>query len=299
MPTILGDKVTVAAGGSTLLTLNDPALLPANAGIWGADRLDGWDSTSDIDFTSSARTGIDGDVKGDYDAVRARHLLLGGYFLANTREQAEGLWDGLVTGLPRNQELTLTRAEGVSKFVRCYRSTKIDRVESYDRVIANGVGYWMRWETTLTCLDPLKYATTAQSGSAGVAGQSIGGRTYPRTYPMTYSTGTGVGNAILLTNSGTAPTAPLVTLTGPLPKGAWRVANDTTLKDFRMNVGVLAGETLVIDFRKETALLNGQLVFGAVTGDFWDVVRGQNTIRLYADFDAAAGITASINSAWE
>jgi hypothetical protein len=29
------------------------------------------------------------------------------------------------------------------------------------------------------------------------------------------------------------------------------------------------------------------------------VERGTNTIRLYADFDPAASITAAINSAWE
>lgn len=299
MPTILGDKVTVAVGGSTLATWNDPAALPANASLWGADKMDGWDDSSDMDFNSSARNGIDGDIKGDYDAVRARHLLLGGYLLAATRAQAEGLWDGLVYGLPRNTELTVTRNEAIPKFVRCYRSAKIERVQFLDDAISNGIGYAIRWETTLTCLDPLKYDVVTQTQSAGVAGQSVGGRTYPRTYPMTYSSTTGVGNAIILNNIGTAPTPPLVTLTGPLPAGGWRVANDTTLKDFRMNVGLGTGDTMVIDFRKETALLNGQLVFGTITGDFWDVVRGQNTIRLYADFNAAAGITASINSAWE
>lgn len=299
MPTILGDKVTVAANGSIVLTLNDASAVPLGATFWRSDVLDGWDQTSDMDFTSSPRASIDGDAKGDYDSLRARHLTLGGYIMASSRAQAEVLWDTLVAGLPRNQELVLTRFEGTPKFVRCYRSAKIERPQQLADAVSSGVGFALRWETVLTCVDPLKYASTASSGTAGVAGASSGGRTYPRTYPMTYTSVTGSGNAITLVNTGTAPTPPFITLTGPLPKGGWRVANDTTLQDFRMDIGILAGEQLTLDFRNEIALLNGQVVFGAITGDFWDVVRGSNTIRLYADFDAAAGIAASINSAWE
>lgn len=296
MSTIFRDKVTV--NGSA--TWNDPASVPAGAQAWGVDQIDGWDDTADLDSLFIARGGIDGDVHGDFDALRGRHLLLGGYVHASNRAQAEGLFDQIVRSLPRNKELTLTRHEGVPKFVRAYRAAKIERPQLLVDTVGNGQGTGFRWMVPLIAPDPLKYAVQQQTSSAGVAGLSVGGRTYPRTYPMVYTTTTGVGNAAVVTNTGTAETPPVVTLTGPLGAGVWRVSNETTLRDLAINVGLAAGDTMVIDFRREVATVNGFVVSGTITGDFWGVSPGvQNTIRLYADFDPAAGISVTINSAWE
>jgi hypothetical protein len=293
--TIFRDKVTIVNGGT--VTYNDVTVYPPGATYFNVDRMDGWDDTSDLEGSVIPRGNIDGDVPPDFTPARSRHLLVEGYLLAPTRAQADGLFDQVVLSMPRNRELVLSRYEAVPKFLRARRMVSLDVLERYHD--PNGAGHGMRWQTQLVAPDPFKYDVNTQSNTAGVSGAVSGGRTYPRSYPMVYTVPSGTGNAILLNNTGTAPTLPLITLTGPLPRGNWRVANDTTLKTFSMDMALISGDTLVLDFRKETAVLNGYPVFATTSGDFWSVERGTNTIRLYADFDPAASITAAINSAWE
>jgi hypothetical protein len=289
MPTIFRDRVTLGA-----LDFNYASGQPADAQVWGVDVMEGWKTSPDMTVYASVLGGErDGEVSGDFAPLQARHLLVGGYVKAATRAQAEALHDIIVRdGVPRNRELLLVRYETVPKFLRVKREGPIET----DWPMEDG----FRWQVTLRADDPFRYGLTEVSGSAGTAGQSSGGRRYPRTYPLRYLTVTGGdNNLVVLVNDGTAPTWPVATLTGPLPAGGWRLSNETVGGELRYDVDLQTGDVLDIDFQNEVALLNGFPVSGAITGDFWRVVPGPNVIKLYADEALGAGFTITINPAWE
>ncbi len=291
MPTIFRDKVMC---GTVLF--NDPTAVPPEANSWGCDTLEGWKKSASRDIISTPFGGsVDGEINANYWPAKAKQLMAGGWATASSRANAEVLED-LILGdaFPANEDLTLVRWEGVPKFMRV-------RVLGEAEITNVGPNAF-RWVVPLQASDPFKYSylpLAGESGTSGVAGISSGGRTYPRQYPLQYTTlDDGSSNAVNIVNSGTAPTYPIAYLTGPLPKGGWRLANDTTNEFISFDVDLTATDTLQIDFAERIALLNGYPVTRTITGDFWRAKRGVNVIKLYAPYDPTASFTISINSAW-
>jgi hypothetical protein len=295
VPTIFRDKVT-----SGSVTFNDVAARPLPGTIYfNIDVLDGWGGTPDLDAVFTPIGSIDGEIPADFFPAKGRGVSVGGYVEATTRAIAEQLWDILVRdAFPRNVELELTRYETIPKFLRFRRSGQMP-----DPAWVGPTAF--RFGVPIRAADPFKYALTSQVESSGVAGLSTGGRSYPRTYPLVYTTiASGTANLVTINNVGTAPTPPEIVLNGPLSKGGWRLVNETLeLADregtLKFDVGLVAGDVLEINFRTETALLNGYLITASLFGDFWKVQPGVNVIKLYADFDPAAGFTVTARSAWE
>lgn len=293
MPTIFRHKVVV--GG---VTFNDRLDMPAGAIDWGLDTLDGWDRTSEIEVNSTPiGGGSDGEISAEVFPAKARHILVSGWALAPDAATAEQLADVLWRDVfPRNQEIVLARYEAIPKYltVRVAGQREISRVGPLN----------FRWLVPVMAPDPFKYdllPDVNSSGTAGVAGQSSGGRTYPRMYPLTYipEVGTGEENAINIFNRGTGNTSPTITVHGPLVKGGWRISNETTGEDLGFDVALSSSDVLTIDFGAEVALLNGYPITSTLSGDFWKVVPGLNVIKLYGDYDPLTSITVSIKSAWE
>lgn len=288
MPTIFRDKVTVDT-----TTFNDLATRPDGAQQWAIDVLDGWKRGPAVEYTLNKVFGVDGEIIGDDTSVRARYLTVGGYVLASSRATSDNLEDLLANTFARGRDLTLVRYEPVPKFVTCRRVGPIEVTPPMD----NG---W-RFAVDLMCPNPFKYSLAPVGPfAAGVAGLSSGGRTYPRTYPLVYTTiSSGSENRVVLTNAGTASSPPVITVTGPLVRGGWRLSNDTTGEDLSMDVGLATGDIMVIDFGLELVYVNGFLVSPSVLGDFWKVQPGVNVIKMYADYDPASTFTITTYSAWE
>lgn len=290
MPSVFNDKVTVDD-----LVFNDLAEMPT--GVvgrgWGVDVLDGWNKTPDLEAPYTEIGLVDGEIPGEFFAAKGRFVNVGGWVHAFDRETADTLWDQIVLGFRRNAELVITRYEPVPKFMR------VRRIAPVEQVFTGPAAF--RWATTVKAGDPFKYALTPLVGSAGVAGQSSGGRTYPRTYPLTYATITsGESNSVVLTNAGQADSSRLiVALNGPLNKGGWRLVNETTNETIKFDIGLLSTDVLEIDFHDEVAYLNGSPVTVTIIGDFFRLVPGVNVLKVYADFDPNAGFDATGYSAWE
>lgn len=289
MPTLFRDKILVNG-----ISFNDRPTQPVQAITWGMDVLEGWSATSDLDAVSTPfGGGIDGEVADDYQEARARYLTAGGYVLAATRGDAETLVDTIIgKAFPRNKDLTLIRYENTPKqmTVRVWGKREVQPVgpEAF------------RWIVPLMAEDPFKYGLGLITRSAGVAGLSSGGFTFPLTFPLIFTTiDAGGSQAAIFNNIGTAPTLPTVTLHGPLPRGGWRLSNNTTGQDIQFDVGLDAADVLEIDFANEIALLNGYPVTSTIIGDFWELVPGVNTISLYSTYDPAAGFDISARYAWE
>lgn len=298
MPTILRDKVEVAYPNGPLVTFNDNPTKPTGSIKWGLDDLSGWDETPELDVSSLAiGGGVDGEILGDRFPARARHFMASGWVMAETRADAENLMDVIMRdAFPRNKDIKLVRYETIPKYLNCRVSAKrtVERVGPQD----------FRWIVPLIAGDPFKYDNdppAGSSGSAGVAGQSSGGRSYQRTYPLQYTTTTEGedANSVTLVNRGTAETYASIIVTGPLASGTWRISNETTGEDIKFNIALVAGDVMDIDFRNGIALLNGFPVTATITGDFWKLQPGPNVIKLFGDFDPAAGFTATTESAWE
>lgn len=295
MGTIFGDKVTLShALGSC--AFNDAASL----GAWpGASRvrlddLAGWGSTADLNVIKSSKGTGDGDYLATRFPAKSRLIMASGYVVVPGRAALDSVWDLLsIQAFPVDLDIVLTRYEPVPKYVTARVAGPIEQVQYFP---AEGA---LRFEVPLICADPFKYdAVNTLSGSAGVAGVSTGGRVYPRTYPLTWNiTAAGSGNSITLFNVGTAKSYPIINIHGPLPSG-WRVENSTTGDEEAFAVDLLSSDILVIDNQQKSALFNGAPVSGLLAGTWWPLARGSNTIRLFGNYDAAAGFTVSAKSAW-
>lgn len=296
MSTILGDKVTcVSTAGS--IAFNNAASVGAD---WpGAikvciDDLPGWDDTVDLNVISTPRGFGDGNYTSPRFPAKARMLTVAGYAVATSRLTLDQLFDKIaLVAFPQDVDITLTRFQPIPKYVKARLAGSIDLVQYH------GSEGGLRFETTLLCSDPFKYdAVNTLSGSSGVAGLSTGGRTYPRVYPLVYgTTAQGSGNQVILTNIGTAPTYPIFTITGPLSSG-WRLENSTTAEEESFDIGLSAGDVLVINNNTKSATLNGNPINGLLNGDWWSLAQGGNVIKLFGDYNATASFTVTAVSRW-
>lgn len=269
---------------------------PDGAQVWGLDVMEGWKTSGDVEEQSTELGSYrDGVSASSFFPVRRRYITLGGYVLAATELDAEALHDRLVRdAFPRNKNITLTRFEAVPKYVMCRRASSIE-------IDWSAVPTGFRWQTTVLCEDPLKYELSLHSAQTGIAGTLAGGHSFPVTFPMTFNSGSGGGeNSVGVNNLGTAHSPAIkATITGYLGKGAWRLQNDTTGEYIGFDTAIQTSDTLVIDFKEQTAMLNGYPISAAYFGNYWKLAPGPNTIRLYAEYDPNALVTIEHSSAWE
>lgn len=296
MSTIFRDVVEVI-NEVDIVSFNDNPTKPTGSVAWILDTLDGWDKTAPVESSSIAVGGTsDGEILGEYFPAKSRMLTVSGVATSGTRAEADALQDLIMRdAFPTNYDIQLVRYEPVAKYItgRVVGEQVITRVGPLN----------FRWIVTLMAGDPFKYDWDPPADSSvagGVAGTSVGGRSYSRTYPLQYVTTTeGEDVSATLVNRGTTDTFPLIAINGPLVKGAWRIENDRTGKFLKFDVGLSSGDILVIDFKEGTALLNGFPITSTINGTFWKVKPGPNKIKLYGDYDPAAGFSASIESAWK
>lgn len=122
------------------------------------------------------------------------------------------------------------------------------------------------------------------------------GRTYPRTYPMAF--GGGTGGIATLTNAGSLPTHPTITIHGPATNP--RLENVTTGRTLELAITVADGEFLEVDMYEHTVLLGGTASrYNAVTSaDFWPLVKGANEVRFAVDSGGGNGADVAWRDAW-
>lgn len=258
----------------------------------GVDLLDGWDASADMDVQMQTSGLSDGEIAASRFPLRSKNLIVEGYVYARTRAYAEELWDQInLTAFPLNTDIELTRYEGIPKSVTVRVAGQILKSPTEEQ------GY--RWHVPLVQPDPLKYGLDEISDTTGIAGAAIGGRTYPRLYPLVYNyIAQGSSNQAELHLLGTARSAPMITLRGPIPAG-WRIVLQNTGESLAFDVALGSGDQLVLDAAKETALLNGYNINSAIIGDWWKLLpSARNIIKLFGEYDPAARMTVSARSAW-
>lgn len=294
MSTIFKQRIEAGDGP---VVFNVPGEKPDGAFTWLLDICDGWKSSPDMEANGTNFGALrDGMVNADVFPMRSRFVTLGGAAYAGTEQDAEALGDVLIReAFPRNRDLRLVRYEAVPKYVTFRRSAGVNTDWS-------AVQTGFRWDTTLRCVDPMKYSLAMETATAGTAGLSTTGTDFPITFPFVFdlvSAGAADTTATVV-NQGTAYSSHITAvLTGPLDSGGWRLRNDTTDEEIWFEVSVADGDTFTIDFSRQALLYNGFQFIGRRFGSWFRLAPGPNEIRLYADFTENTTVTITAESAWE
>lgn len=127
--------------------------------------------------------------------------------------------------------------------------------------------------------DPRWYSYVLRSATLNVTAPASG-RGYNRSFDYGY--GGGSSSAVSAVNAGSISTPPSMTVYGPLTNVT--VTNETTDQSITITYTLASGEFLDLDFAERTVLLNGTASrYYAMTGDWWDLAPGTNTLRMTAN----------------
>lgn len=141
--------------------------------------------------------------------------------------------------------------------------------------------------------DPRRYSTTLQTASTGL-GTATGGLAFPAVAPFVFGAG-GTGNTMSCPNPGTFPTPWVATFTGPLVAPTiTHVASGKAL--ILSGANLAAGETLVVDSKARTVLLNGtasRYLWLAAASQWFDLDPGANSVNL-----TGASGAGNVSIAW-
>lgn len=100
-------------------------------------------------------------------------------------------------------------------------------------------------------------------------------------------------NTTSITPTGSEPSYPILTLTGPVENPV--IENTTTGQKIVLNYSLAAGSTLVIDTKNSTVRVNGTTnvynTFDFASSEWWNLVPGANVIKFTA---ASMGTTANL-----
>lgn len=292
MPFFYRDVTTFASPNGTV-RFNDPTGLgDYHADQAWLDGLDGWTTTVKPVVVSSQRAVGDGAYLAKKFYSQGRVFMARGLVATNTKVDTEAAWNDLVSiAFPLNEDITITNLGSVIK-------TTTVRVISDVRctqLMEDG----FRFEVDLMSEESYLYSVNDISATAGIVGSATGGMTFPMTFPLEFNIDPqGASNSAIVTNIGNAPSRPVITIAGPLDAG-WRLEN-TTSGEFIAFDKSLAGTSnkLVIDFKKQTAIIGNSTVAGLLEGDWWDIVPGANIIKLFGTYYGATTFTVSTKSAW-
>lgn len=139
----------------------------------------------------------------------------------------------------------------------------------------------------VTCQTELEYFVSSEDFSAEIGVQNLGGFSVPFDVPFDMSKldddsySEAAGNIIVINNRGNAEYYPTLKIEGPLDQIS--VINDTVNQHIEYAGELQGGDELVIDMYERTAILNGITnVLADVSGDWWYLDPGNNSIRLLA-----------------
>lgn len=259
---------------------------------WLCTELTGWDDGWEGSGTVFQRPTADGAwVSPQYATPRV--LGVKGRLIASS-----GTWDDATRAWDRLQAATPFRAvAGI--VISTGEGTVADQtalIRQHEKPVITRFGNRIDFSLSLLAPDPRKYAVASQS-LALVLPNNTGGLTPPLTPPLT-PTGTSTVSQGVALNSGTTDAPVTIALPGPCPAGAV-IANTTTGQAIKVMDAISAAETLIIDTATGAAYVNGQA--RKVTGTWWSLVPGSNTISFYATggYDPAASATITWRSAWK
>lgn len=277
--------------GGVRIQLGDLVLnqVDASGVAWYCGTLQGWDAP---------------DVRGDWTEREADHgawappvylgarpITLAGTLSAPDRPSLEAAMDTLRAAVSLT-DTTLTVWESVPKQATVRRSGQLLITYATDQVAT--------YSAMVTAGDPRRYAVDLSTGSTGLP-STTGGLTPPLTPPITMSAVT-VAGEIDVSNAGTFPTRPVLTVTGPVTQP--RIAAlypDGTVAQLAYADTLGTGDQLVIDTDAHTVTLNGTASRRRyLSGDWPEIPAGGSAAVQFraSSYNSSALLTATWRSAW-
>lgn len=257
---------------------------------WRVAGLDDWSSRK-VRSNDQPRAGSHGAfLGGDLvdAAVRALRLNAGnGNIVTTPTELAELRDDLLAAWAPEQQDIPIVWQVGGKKRLRWGRTRNIDVIEN-DLT----VGYI---EAVCEWVDGDGFSYSASEKIAGTSAPTPAvGRTYPRLYAWTYGPA-GTGGSMQVVNEGTAPAPWKATIAGPCSEP--RLVTDSGLIVY--GADLQAGETLVLDSRDRSVLLQGTASRYALLDEFrwFDLPPGTSEVR-FSTADSQGGVFLSWRDTW-
>lgn len=272
MPTIFRHRVEVGD-----LVFNGPLV----EGIsFGCDIMDGWYDTAEVKPLLNPRGSADGAYASPDWPSSERYMTLGGWFITNG--------DPVAADRARDLLVKAFNSEGF-KIIRYEAVPKVLEARMYGRVeFGSEMEDGSRWLVTVVAPYPFKYSPDFRHlQTFGFTG-GVYYRTYPRVYDnpypnFQYTRESGdEATPIQYDNTGTAPYFPVIRLIGPLEPGSWVLVNETTGEQLWATVNLGDRQVLTIDTKRMKADHEGYDVSHLIYGDWFGLVPGQNTVRLYA-----------------
>ena len=259
----------------------------------------GWSSSPPVRTTSTDRTG----AHGGYPApvwAGARIIDLGGRVIATSwdaRRRAEHRLAALGSDPTRLVELRCTEETGDL-------TASVARSDTTQVAIDPG-GYSLSFALALRAPDPRKYATpqNADGGlpveAGGVDFETGGGLDLETKGGLDFGTASGLGPAVAA-NPGTADSAPLLSLFGPLTPPITITRTDTAATLTYLDP-IPAGQVVTIDIAARTVLLGGatQRRHRAIIPD-WDAltIPSSGVAQFALTHNDVPNLTARLHVTW-
>lgn len=240
----------VDVGGAAGALVTGPGMLQYGELLLGSGtpagwlELTGWRERPAVDLSDSPRPQAHGTYPGDVFA--GSRVVTFKFMLRGTPADKLLALDALERYVPVDStDRLLAVDDGSGPWFTLARTTAL-YVPQGKHFRHEPLECWVQF----TCDDPRRYSLDAASGLVG-APVSNGGLIYPLTYPLDY--GTSSSGSSTLTNEGSTTTPIVAVFSGPLATPILH----TALWSMGFDLNLAAGETLVVDTKAGTVLLNG------------------------------------------
>lgn len=259
------------------------------------EEVNGWDDLPPIQSTNAPMAMGHGSRFGKKYA-RERVITWSGVF----QPEDVATWDAKLKAIRAALSVNLTEDDSEIRIrthgeeLVCYGSVSARAIpgnRSYGSVMLANLS------VQFICADPRRYSPTMVNFDIGLPDGLSGGLTYPLTYPLEYGVAASGGYGTFL-NEGDAPLPGVFTVTGPIESPS--IHNDTTSRFVSFNIDLADGETLVIDVKNGTVILNGttdRLYTKTITSSplgLMELQPGNNLLRASAaSWSAGANISLS------
>lgn len=252
--------------------------------------LTGWEDLPSVDSSNTLRPASHGAWVGK-KLLGQRILTWTGVFAATpeTWEDEIKRLRAAFTPPSGTEELTIVvRTRGETRMVFgtvSARQIPVDYSYSY---------YGARLTLQFECSDPRRYSLGEEVQFIELPLEAEDGLDYPLVYPLDYGAES-VSNSAIVLNDGDAPTPVTFTFTGPVTNP--RLINQTTGEQLGFEIILTADDTLTVNTRLGTVLLNGvsdRLYTRTINSSpilGFDLIAGENEMQIIADdWDSGAGV---------
>lgn len=250
-------------------------LKDAHGAFWEWRDIEGWFSTPGLDTAIAPQGNADFALAASRFPMKERYITIHGVCHTETPDELWRARERLIRHWFRpNEAFDLIVEEPVPKRITVRTSGQIDMPWG-EQMLS------FAFSIPMVAPDPAKRGLELLSGATPPAPPGALTHAIPHTIPYGYQNSGGGSGTLSLVNAGNIPASPRLSVSGPVSTG-WSVINETTGVTFALDLTLNQGQTVVIDMARQTATVNNVPVQVRLTGDWFHLAVGRNTLRFLA-----------------